>query len=478
MDLLRIFAGWLLPWLLGIAIVRRAYARWPTVPPPHWAWLIGCGFFAGAFVLTLEMRGVSRLGVPFGLASVGAPLLVAAVLLWLPELRGLSRRGVPPRPALALSGGTAVRVAFYVLLAWLGVRALLLLLEVLRTPLYPWDAWTQWGTKAKVWYALRHMAPFAPFDAWLGAPIGTYFDAAPHYPATIPLWQVWSCLALGRWDDALMNLPWWLAGVALAFALYGFLRAQDFTPLFALIGTWIVTSMPILDTHVALAGYADLPLACYFAVGALAGITAVRTRSIAHACVALLLVAALPLIKLPGWIWLATLVLGLVVAAVPRYGMRIAVGAWVLGALLVLILGRFEVTLFNYQLHMQLQVPWHGLVEAYLSFANWHMLFWLLPAVLIVARRWVTAPEFAPLTAVIVSGVLFLLLGFSLSNAWIWVEDQSTVNRATLHLAPLLATWLVLLMQRALVAQPESGAYARAATTVEAPAAEVARVDA
>ena len=31
-------------------------------------------------------------------------------------------------------------------------------------------------------------------------------------------WQVWSSLALGRWDDALMNLPWWLTGVALAVA--------------------------------------------------------------------------------------------------------------------------------------------------------------------------------------------------------------------------------------------------------------------
>ena len=42
-----------------------------------------------------------------------------------------------------------------------------------------------------------------------------------------------------------------------------------------------------------------------------------------------------------------------------------------------------------------------------------------------------------------------LLLGFSLTSAAIWVEDQSTVNRATLHLAPLLGVWLLLLMHRA-----------------------------
>ena len=31
-------------------------------------------------------------------------------------------------------------------------------------------------------------------------------------------------------------------------------------------------------------------------------------------------------------------------------------------------------------------------------------------------------------------GLLFLLFGFAFTNAAAWVEDQSTVNRATLHL--------------------------------------------
>ena len=39
-----------------------------------------------------------------------------------------------------------------------------------------------------------------------------YFDASPEYPPTMPLLQVWSCIALGRWDDALMNWPWWQIG--------------------------------------------------------------------------------------------------------------------------------------------------------------------------------------------------------------------------------------------------------------------------
>src|SRR3569833_3421050 len=135
--------------------------------------------------------------------------------------------------------------------------------EVVRQPLFPWDAWTQWATKARVWFALRHMVPFEPAPQWLAGTTAAYFDAAPHYPATVPLWQVWSCVVLGRFDDALMNLPWWLLGVALSLLLYGFLRDRKTSPLFALVATWMIASMPILETHVALAGYADLPMACY-----------------------------------------------------------------------------------------------------------------------------------------------------------------------------------------------------------------------
>ena len=41
-------------------------------------------------------------------------------------------------------------------------------------------------------------------------------------------------------------------------------------------------------------------------------------------------------------------------------------------------------------------------------------------------------------------GLLFLLFGFAFTNASTWVDDQSTVNRATLHLAPLSVVWLLL----------------------------------
>jgi hypothetical protein len=61
-----------------------------------------------------------------------------------------------------------------------------------------------------------------------------------------------------------------------------------------------------------------------------------------------------------------------------------------------------------------------------------------------LARRQLLSREIAPYTAMVVAGLMFLFFGFAFTNARVWVEDQSTVNRATLHLAPLVTIWMLL----------------------------------
>jgi hypothetical protein len=99
-------------------------------------------------------------------------------------------------------------------------------------------------------------------------------------------------------------------------------------------------------------------------------------------------------------------------------------------------------------------VPWHGLVDAYLLFANWHLLWYAAIAAALLGRRQLLSPEAAPLTIVVAGGLMFLAFGFVFTNARDWVEDQSTVNRATLHIAPLLAIWTLLVLHRWSIAAP------------------------
>ena len=67
--------------------------------------------------------------------------------------------------------------------------------EIMWRPLYPWDAWGQWATKARVWFELGRIVPFVRADVWLSAATAAYFDASPDNPSTVPLLQVWICVA-------------------------------------------------------------------------------------------------------------------------------------------------------------------------------------------------------------------------------------------------------------------------------------------
>ena len=115
--------------------------------------------------------------------------------------------------------------------------------------------------------------------------------------------------------------------------------------------------------------------------------------------------------------------------------------------LALLLLARTNPTVLGYQLHLEFVPPWRGLAEAYFALGNWHLLWYGAIAMAILARRQLFTREMAPLTIVIGTGLLFLFFGFAFTNAARWVEDQSTVNRATLHLAPLVIVWMALLFR-------------------------------
>src|SRR6185437_2289358 len=319
-DALRLGAGWALAWLLGVAIVAalaphrletgvslsaRSVDSDASGRAGEIMWLAGSGFLAGAFVLTIWMRVLSAAHVRFSIVSIAAPLAIATLALLIFAYVRRKRRTTARELGAPLSN--PLRAIWWALAAWVAARFAMLLLEVVRIPLYPWDAWEQWATKARVWYEFGRLVPFVDAGSWFAAHGTAWTDASPGYPATVPLWQVWSCIALGRWDDALMNLPWWLTAVALAFAAYGVVRGFGASALAAMIGAWLVSSLPLANVHVALAGYADLPMAAYYALAALASWRWARSRSIGDATLALVFALACPTTKTPGTVGALTL---------------------------------------------------------------------------------------------------------------------------------------------------------------------------
>jgi hypothetical protein len=460
-DLLLLAVGHALVWAAGICLAslprwwrkRRAGRPIAARADGEFAWTLGAGWLVGAFVLTLVMRGASLASIPFGRVAIGLPLLLvvlagtglalssgrqAALAHW----RGAGDRVV--RTAIGSGLPPLQRALWLALLAWIAIRFGLLLVEATTRPLYPWDAWMQWATKARVWFELKAIVPFAPFELWLPANGAVYYDAAPHYPATVPLWQAWSALLIGRWDDAHTNLAWWCTAVSICLVVYGFLRGAGGSRWLAIVGAWLAGSLPIANVHVALAGYADLPMAAYVTLATLAGWRWARLRHAEDLLLLLLCLVALPTIKNPGKAWLVLLLPGIAVAAWPRWGLRAAgviVGA---GALALLVLAQTSPAILGYRIQYAGSFPWQGLLDAYFLYANWHLLWFAAIAVALVGARSMLCADAAPLTVTLGLGLLFLLFGFSFTNASTWVDDQSTVNRATLHLAPLVVVWMLL----------------------------------
>ena len=457
MDFLAFVVGLVLPWLLGCSVLFAL--DWPRpaadagasdVPANVNALRLGFGYFIGALLLTLWMRALSAAGIGFGRLSIGAPLLAAAAALWLFAGRDKRVSLAGAREAASSLIRPALprwqRIGWMLLLAWLAFRFASLAVEVAWRPLYPWEAWTQWATKARVWYELSRIAPFVPADVWLAGPSVAFFDASPDARATIPLLQVWSSVALGRWDDSAMNWPWLLMLVALALATYGALRDAAIAPLGSLIGAYFVASLPLLDAHVALAGYADLMLSGVYALSALAFHRWVLRRDVHDGVLALLLALACPLIEQPGIVWTLTLVPGVIVALLPRRGPRVVAASFGVAALALVVLARTTSTLLGYSVHLDYQPPWRALADAYLMLGNWHLLWYAAAALAIVGARRLFRPPLAPLASVVASALALLFIGLAFANdVAAWFADFAAINRVTLHVAPLLTCFCVLL---------------------------------
>ena len=461
MDALALLLSLALPWCAGCALLHML--GWPATRR-HWegsvptasagaiALTLGYGYFTGLFFLTIWMRILTATGVGFGRSTIGIPFLVIAAAAIAPlsrrkrvsaaRLRAVATAIVaPPLPRWQ-------RIVWLALLAWIALRFATLAAEIGSRPLYPWDAWTQWATKARVWYALGRIVPFSSADEWLLGNLAAYFDISPSNPATVPLLQAWSAIALGRWDDSATNWPWLAMLLALALGAYGMLRDAGVRPLGALTGAYLVSSLPLLDTHAALAGYADLMLSGAYTLAALALNRWAAGREPRDGVLAVVLAAACPFIDISGRIWIATLAAGLVVALFPGRGLKVVVWSLAAAALAIVAFAR-ETPLFGgFVLHFG---SWRSLAEAFLLASNWHLLWYVAIALAIVGARRLVVEPLAPLTAIVSAAVAwFVVAALFSADVARWFPAAVAINRAMLPTAPLIVCLGVLLWQELL----------------------------
>ncbi|MGL4566863.1 MAG: hypothetical protein ACRCVD_16325, partial [Halioglobus sp.] len=353
------------------------------------------------------------------------------------------------------------KVLLVLLVLLIVLRLVTLGLELVWRPLFPWDATMHWATKARVWFDSRSLFPFVENGQWLeqgGA--GVFTDHHPGYPVTTPLLQTWVSLALGRWDESLINLPWLLCCLGLLAAFYGQARAAGSTVLTATVFTYMLLSMPLLGTHMALAGYADLFLGAVYCAAIMAFHNWSLGRGRGQAMVAIFFALCCPLVKNEGFFWLLTFIPGVIVVLLPvrRALTLLAAGVVVLALALLLV-------------PQDLAVAGHSLAELDLRYRpgalagiatsiwmqdNWHLLGYLLVVLtpLLLVLRKSASGKLAGIAVTLLSATVLFLFLFLFTRYSMGAVRFTAVGRISLHLMPALVFFCLLLWNELVARAP------------------------
>ncbi len=450
--------AWLLPWLTGtglcLALTRGPRAR-GDVPAA-----MGAGFLLG-LLLTAVLAAQLASGDTDQAFVRTAPWLSGIGLLAWAAVYALRHRGPRPQMARLSRGWQAICI---VLLLALGFRLWLLGSEAWLRPVFPWDAWTAWAVKPKTWFLLDHWVPFVAMDDWLAVGDGAVRTMpAWRYPDCLAWIEIWFASAAGGWNEPLVNLVWCGVLAALGLASYGHWRALGVSTPLALGLVYAMLSLPLLNAHVALAGYADLWLTALFGLAVLAWLRWLHRREYGQLVLALIFAFSMPFIKLEGSVWLLLLTLVIAAASLQARWRWLSVGGLLLVGAGALLSGGLALPLLGLGVvHIswgQIVIPALGSLDLYwrpvgtamlaglFTLPNWHLLWYALPVIVLLRwRRMCEDRATGALAAMLAMCGVFLVTLFFLTDASRWAADFTSANRLIMHVVPAVMSLLALLL--------------------------------
>jgi hypothetical protein len=444
----------LLPWLLGAAWVAVLQRRWSG--PVAWpvTLVLGYGYPLGVLATVTLMRLWDGW---FGGLSFWPLALCLGILtgLGLALARPASAVTAPPAPA----GRPAALWTLLTGLLGLLILARLALLgaEIGWRPLFPWDAWASWGQKAATWAELARLVPFGAAEEWRqrgAAAPGLFTVLAHEYPPLVPLLQAWTALGWGHWQDSLANLPWLLCLLALALGLHGQARLAGATPVVAWLWVYLLVSLPLLDAHVALAGYPDVWVAAFTGLMVMALLQWVGNRDWRLLLLALLLAPGVAQIKAEGVVWALLLLPALWYGLVRRPWALLPLAGLVAAAVVALqaavpfaldLPGLGRVAMSAHSLTIaglgSVRLEYHAVAGMFARGlflqGNWHLFWYLFAGVLVLGLgRLRGHPALVAGYLFVVAAAGFLGVLFFFTSSGHWAEQGTVINRLVLQGTP------------------------------------------
>jgi hypothetical protein len=480
MELLTLYFGLLLPWLGGVLWLAFAESKMSRNEPPNRFRQIGYGFFVGYAVLFFAIITANKLTGTVSWSSLMLFLLVfsasGCVAVWRNRLKTSTFQSPPQAPL-----STFMKILNAMVLVLMSVHLIFITVEVFTQALYPWDAWTVWVYRAKAWFLAGDMVNFVSSTQWMVAPsVDTYTIDAWTYPLFASVVPYWAALSLGHWSETLINLPVLFAGLAIGLALYGQCREYGLNVTISIVACYLLYSIPIFGTHIALSGYADIWMSGFVGLGCVSIISGAIKQAKPGKLnfpiiLGYLMIGFGILIKNEGLVWFLAALLMLVVMNC-RLRIQVLAVITILGfASLMFALGFTQIDIpligtlgfvdgqfvipffggFVLETHNIWRVYWNN----FITMGNWNLLWILLAAGLILQLRPVSKSSLISsryqvrqvglgLILMILASQLFI---FGLTEQGRWAITYTAINRLPLHFTPALLFTAIVMMYSSLI---------------------------
>jgi hypothetical protein len=457
--------GLLLPWLGGTLWLVVAESFFQGNQLPSRLRQAGYGFFLGYIVLFFAIMMYDSLS-----GSVSWPGLIlamfvfatsGAVALWVGN-KSKSPASQPNRASFGKSEESVdlgKKLLFVGLLAWITVHVAFMAVEVFTRPVFPWDAWTTWIYRAKAWFFSGGIADMVSPAQWAAtksadAYTGHAWDY-PYFPSVIPFW---SALSLGRWSETLVNVPVLLAGTAMGMAFYGQCRESGLSALACLTGCYLLFSIPLFGTHIALAGYADIWMAGFVGLGFIAIMRGSIEKLRFQTILGFVMVSLGVLVKFEAFVWLLAAVL-LQILVSGRLRFHVLAATIITAAITITIFlgihsidiplvgtlslqnGRLEIPFIG-NFKIEAQMVWGAYWENFFTLGSWNLLWLLVVAGIILALKspWDATPysERRVSLSFIIVFLATQLFIFGFTEMGAWATRFTAINRLPLQFIPAL----------------------------------------
>ena len=409
-------------------------------------WLkAGAGFFIAA-ALVIQWLNYS----PFSLSSASWSAVFVSALASLPLFQLTRRPEQTVISELLQRKQLSPYWPYFLLITLIAAHLLLVLASNLTRDIYPWDAFTTWMYRAKVWVLNDEMLNFQGVNQWLQSGGLGYALPASHYPPSVSAVAAFSSALSSGWDDQSASMPWFFAMLAIGSMMFGVCKQSGLATLPSLAGLYLLISLPIVGMHGVLAGYADLWMVGTSGMGLAALLLWTQKRQRGALALGTLLLVVGPCFKTEGWIWLGMGMLFILIHTLwhqRRYAALFCVMAILLAGFRLQsvnlgalgLWGIHEETIHIGPLGQYLLRPYNALpkyFEMIFLRSNFHLLgtLYLLALALLTFINWRASVTHWLMGALIICSQWVI---FGLSSYSLYAETGTAINRLLLQFLPV-----------------------------------------